>query len=445
MAYWKDESCFCINSELDLFEVPPLNVSATSSYYVETTPVNSITADGPIEFTVSQDAHAFTNLSQSYLELKCKVLKSDNTAPAAANEGVYPDESKVFPVNYFGGAMFKNVEVLVNQKNVSHANDLYPYKSFIEYVLTYDEATKEEQGALAFFYKDTGTFDDTTTLNTATNKGAFSRWELTRCGKEFEVFTKIHNDFFSQNKLLPGDIPLSIKFHRKESKFCLMGRLTTQAYKVTIESAILQVKKIRVSDAYLQSLRRERQLQKFIRYPMKRIEMQYKTHSANLTELQNLRLISNGPIPKRIIIGLVDSRGFDGHYNHNPFKFENFGVTSIKLTKETDKLPFQEMKLNYPNHMYKKAYLALAYGTGRLFKNTTMGITPKEFAEGMALYCFDLAKNGADLPTFELAENGTIGVTISLSEAHDHSIVSVYYLEHDYILSIAPNDEPQIN
>ena len=441
--YWNDESCFCINSELDLFNVPPLNVSSTNTFYSEVTPVNSITEDGPIEFSLKQDVKTFTNLSDSYLYLTAKILKDTNEAPDEPGaDGALPAESKVFPVNYFSGALFKNVILTINQKTISDSDNLYPYRSFIEHMLTYNDDYKKEQGALAFFYKDTGDYNEMTHIDPAHNKGAAARLELTKHGKEFEVFVRIHCDLFNQSKLLPGDVPIHLKFIRSETNFALMANEQERKYKINLQKAVLFVKKVTVTDSFLQALNETRSTE-IMKYPMKKIVMKYKTHPRNMSELQCLRLIADAPIPKRIIMGLIDARGFDGHLHHNPFYFENFKVSAIEIKKGNDKLPFQEMKVDFVNGMFKEAYLALIYSTGRMFKNTSMGITPDEFKKGMALYAIDLSKNGPDLPTFEINESGTIDVTVTLKEAVNHSIVTLFYIEHDQVLSIAANNEAQ--
>ena len=140
-------------------------------------------------------------------------------------------------------------------------------------------------------------------------------------------------------------------------------------------------------------------------------------------------------------MGLVHADGFDGTFNENPFNFQNFGVNEVILKKNDDSLPFHEMSLDYENDLYYDAYLGLIYGTGRLGRDVSMGITPSNFKNGCCLYCFDLTKNGADSNTFELNEFGTIQVNVRLSRALSHSIVMVFFLEYDAVLTIAPSNE----
>lgn len=440
--YWNNESCYCLKSGLDLFEVPPVDAGTSLNYYSKISATNSINNEGPIEFKLQEAEKSFSNLSESFLYLKFKILLENGDAPAQAAGGApIPATSLVYPINYCAATMFKTVEVYINNKKVSE-NSLYPYRSYLEYLLTYDEATKEEQGALALFHQDHGNFNETAAITPVNNKGAHARFTATQYGKACEALVPIHCDIFNQHKLFPGDLPIMIKFIRGDPKFTLMSNgPAATIYQISIQNAELRVKKEVVTDRYLESLKKMR-LNEYMKYPISKVEMRYTNHSHNLSELHFPRLVSNAPLPKRLILGLVRAEGFDGHLKHNPFYFQNFGVTSVKVTKGKDDLPFQELKLDYENDQYKIAYQGLVFATGRLFKNTSMGITPFQYKNGNCLYVFDLAKSGSDAPTFELGETGTIDVTFQLAAAHAFSIVTVAYLEYDDILTVAPNNAP---
>ena len=72
---------------------------------------------------------------------------------------------------------------------------------------------------------------------------------------------------------------------------------------------------------------------------------------------------------------------------------------------------------------YLKAYIALLKGTGRLFQNESLDITPNQFRKGQTLFVFDLSKNGIESETFEINENGSLTVNVTLKANIGHSIV----------------------
>ena len=444
MSLIDNDSCLCVNSTLDLFSVPPTNTTSDKSFYSKTYPINTLSQGGPIEFAIKSNKQDYIYLGDSFIQLTLKILKTDGTAPAApAPQAAIPDDSKVFPVNYLPAALFKDVQVHIDNKLIAGCNNLYPYKSFIEFILSYQTPVLETFGAICGFHKDNRSFNEVTTFDAAHNTGAKKRFEATQYGKSFQMYSKIHNDLFAQGKYFPGDIDMKIKFLRNESVFALMAHEDSD-YKISIEDAILYVKRSTLHETFLNELAQFRSNQKFMKYPFKRCEVKYSTQSPNKSILQENRLISNDELPKRIILGLVDSRGFDGHLKHNPFYFQNFNVTDIVLQKGEDVTPFHEMKLDYENDKYYEAYVSLLYGTGRLFRNEALSITPAEFKNGFCLYCFDLSKSGPNSGTFELNESGTIHVTATLKTPVNHAIVMVFYLEYDSMLSVGPVNQPEV-
>ena len=83
-----------------------------------------------------------------------------------------------------------------------------------------------------------------------------------------------------------------------------------------------------------------------------------------------------------------------------------------------------------------KAYISLLKGTGRLFQNDSIGLTPTEYMNGQTLFIFDLTKNGVESDMFEIGENANITINITLKQSVAHSIVVIYYLEYDSIVAI---------
>ena len=446
MALLDKDSCPCVNSEIDFFNVPPTNTSSTKSFYTEVYPTNALDQGGPIEFSLAGNKQDFIDLLESFISLKCKVLKEDNSSPAApaqANDAI-PDASLVFPVNYLNGALFKDVITYLNGKQISGCNDMYPYKSFLELILSYEKPILEETGAIGLFHKDTKDFNEVANIDATHNAGAKARFDKTKYGKTFEIFGKIHNDLFAQGKRLPGDIPLVIKFIKNTEKFMLMAKEENTKYKIRIDNAILHVKRFTVSSALLRELDIARDEGRFMKYPMKRVVMKYTTQSPNQAVLQELNLISNEELPQRIFMALLDSRSFDGHHHYNPFYFKHFDAQNIVLKKGEDKTPFNELKLKFDNDEYSEAYISLLHGTGRLFQNEAISITPIEYKNGMTIYCFDLSKNGHDGDTFELNEIGTIHVIVRLKAAVNHAITMVFYLEYNSLLAIGPSNQTKV-
>lgn len=445
MAMHQD-SCLCVDNSLDFFAVPPTDVVSRSSFYSKVYPIGNVSQGGPIEYNTKSNKADFIDLTQTFLALKLKILKADGTPPDPADgDGVIPNASKVFPVNYLSGAMFKDVEVYIGNKLISNSDSHYAYKAYFESLLTYSKQVQVTLGVMGGFHKDDKDFNEVTAFDGTHNSGAKARFVKAQFGKSFQLICKIHNDIFNQGKKFPGDVPLKIRFIRNEENFCLMAKEEGSKYKIQIEDAVLHVKRATLDEVFLAELDSARQSGKMMKYPFKRVELKYSTQAPNKAILQENRLISNGELPKRIIMGLVNAKGWDGSLAHNPFYFQNFGVTDIVLQRGKEVSPFCELtKLDFDTGKYFEAYAAMVYATGRLFSNDAPGITPLEFKNGYALYCFDLSKNAPNSNSFELTESGTINVIVTLAEPVEHGIVMVFYNEYDSMLALGPGNVPEV-
>ena len=68
-------SCECSKSELNVLSVPPTMTAMQESQWVEHFPIASLTNNAPIEFIIPPQTEHWTDLSQSYLYVKFKIIK----------------------------------------------------------------------------------------------------------------------------------------------------------------------------------------------------------------------------------------------------------------------------------------------------------------------------------------------------------------------------------
>ena len=69
----------CMKSELDLFNMPLVDVSSTGGGFVELHPISSIEGGDSIEFFDPALSDQYTVLSKTMMKLKVKVTKADGT------------------------------------------------------------------------------------------------------------------------------------------------------------------------------------------------------------------------------------------------------------------------------------------------------------------------------------------------------------------------------
>ena len=123
----------------------------------------------------------------------------------------------------------------------------------------------------------------------------------------------------------------------------------------------------------------------WIKYPIKRVEMEYFTKRANRDDLSE-RNLCDGQLPTRIVLGMVNSSAFNGNIKQNPFNFQHFNVLSIVLRVSGKAVLFEDLELDFSFGRYLMGYLSLFQWTDTLYLNHSMGLTTKHYNNGYAIY-----------------------------------------------------------
>ena len=127
MAFVNTDACECITSSLNLFSVPPLQRSVESGKYIDYHPINPI-AEGvqgtPIEFEIPGAGDEYTDLCNSLIYVRLKVVKPDGSALGS--------DMVVAPMNLFLQSLFSQVDVYLNGIPITTASDMYGYRAYIE-------------------------------------------------------------------------------------------------------------------------------------------------------------------------------------------------------------------------------------------------------------------------------------------------------------------------
>ena len=129
MNFVHSKSQECSKSELDLFSVPPTQVSLEKGYFMDHQPVPSVSDGGPITF-LSPGTEDYVDLSRTILVVRAKDLDADE---------------KVGIVNNFLHSLFKQVDVFLKEKQVTQAMGTYAYRAYLETLLNYGPAAKQSQ------------------------------------------------------------------------------------------------------------------------------------------------------------------------------------------------------------------------------------------------------------------------------------------------------------
>jgi hypothetical protein len=430
MAFIHEGSCECTKSELDLFSVPPTQTSVESGSFVEYHPISSLTDGGPIEFEVSSTGTDYIDYANSYLYVRAKITKSNGTNLA--------DTDKVGPVNNFLHSLFSQVDVTLNGTMITNSTNTYPYRAYIETLLSYGPPAKKSHLTASLFFKDEAGKMDVSDPKAAVadgNKGLAKRASFTSESAEVDMIGRNHSDIFFQERYMLNEVNTRIKLTRSKDAFCLMA--AEQAYKVQLTAAAFFVRKVKISPSVY--LAHAKTLESgMAKYPIRRVICKTFTIPAGYLDVSHEKLFT-GQLPIRLIVGCVDNTAFNGDVSKNPFNFKHFSLNEVMVYLDGQQLGIKPLSSNFARGQYISAFTSLFNGTGKSNRDEGNDIDRSDFANGYTLYAFDLSPDLSENDHFNLACQGTVRLDLKFATALPHTVTVVAYAKFENIIEIDRN------
>lgn len=433
---------FCSSSEIQPFDAVVKQAAITNADRVEIAPKNAIN-DNCIEFLIPKSPD-YTDLSKTLLAVRFKIVAGNSTSsdpPAVAAT------EKVGPINNILHSLFSQVDVRINNSLVSSTDNLYPYRAYLENLLSYGNEAKAEQLWYDGWVQDSAeNMDQSDPLAVATaatattaaivpNLGLKARHSR-QAGKSITYIGRLHSDIFHQDKLILDGCDIDIKLIRNKAPFALMSSTASANYKIFIEKATLLVWRKKIQPDIMAIVAKTLE-HRSAQYNLKRIDMKTFTIPAN-TRSHNLTLY-RGKLPSLLILGFVTNSSFNGSYTENPFNFQHFGLTQLALKVNSHTInAFVFNALDFSNGEYGLAYDSIRTAMHKSFKNCGTGIKPSEYGRGYTLFAFDLTPND---PAGHDGENatGTVDLEVAFSDALESAPTLVCYSESDAIFLLDKN------
>jgi hypothetical protein len=432
MAFIHEGSCECASTELDLFSVPPTQTSVESGKYVEYRPVSTLTNGSPIEFDIASSGDDYIDFANSYLHVKVKITR--------ANGNNLEVGDTVGPVNNFLHSLFSQVDVSLNGTLITNSSNTYPYRAYIENLLSYGPAAKKSQLTACLFYKDeAGKMDKPNPLADDAadrNSGLATRAAFTTQSHEIDLMGRIHTDIFFQSRYMLNEVNVKIKLTRSRDVFCLMST-GDHAFKVKITAAAMIIRKVKVSPSVY--LAHAKTLESgMAKYPIRRVICKAFTIPAGYLDVSQEKLFS-GQLPSRLVVGCVDNRAFNGDVARNPFNFQHFSLSELAVYLDGQQHGIKPLSIDFTNRQYVTSFMSLFNGTGKENRDEGNDIDRTDFASGYALYAFDLSPDLSENDHFNLTRQGTVRLDMKFANALPNTVTVVAYAEFENIIEIDRN------
>ena len=468
MAYVHPYSKRCEKSEVDLFSIPPTQLSLEKGRWIDYRPLSSVqNNNSAITFVIAG--------TDEYLDLSKTILVVEGKVHPGTGGDLGSGQASVAPVNNFLHSLFRQIDVYLNGKQVTPAMGTYAYRSYLETLLNYDVSAKESQLSSAMYYKDTaGEMDEAGGLPGSTtityveadtngqspspakqvsipvpgtgNQGFAKRHKFIENSKKFTLSGPIFTDVFMSDRLLINMLDLKVVLNRSYNEFCLMDVNKSGSKvnpKVELTDVVLKIRKVKVDQAIRDSTEVLLKQTPAI-YPIRRVVCKALSIAPGLPNVRQDNIFS-GLVPTSFVFGLVGSNAYTGDYVKNPFNFKHYDVSTVTLSVNGEEIPFKQLRLKFPSTTnvreksvdFLQAYNTLFSGTGKMFSNMGLDITGDEYPHGFTLFAFDLTPdmcNTADY--FNTVQRGTLSVDITFEKDTPEAISMVCYSDFENIIRI---------
>ncbi|XP_045183462.2 uncharacterized protein F54H12.2-like [Mercenaria mercenaria] len=417
-------SCECSKSELDVTSVPPTMTAMQDGQWTEHYPISALNNSAPIEFIIPPQTEKWTDLNQSYLYLKLKVKKADGNNLAG--------DTETSVVNNFFHSLFSSIDLYLNNKLISSNADNYPYKAYIENLLSYNKECKDTQmHALELWTKDSYLHMQDNTIG-GSNEGWKTRKTRISTSKTCELIGRLHLDLFLQEKYLPNGIEIRLKLNRSPNTFCLIG---TADGKVDIQQAGFNVRTVDLLPVVANDLNKNI-AQHNMKIPIRRAVVKTFTIPDGLRSKIDDHLFL-GQLPKRIIIGMVKNSDMNGDERTNPFDFRHFNLSKLEVSIDGKTIHNKPYTPDFDNGEYLRSYMSLYQATGALGVNRSIDLSMGEYKQGYTLWGFDLtADQGSEEGQLHPIKTGNMRIDIQFGEALPAVINVIVYAEFDNQIEI---------
>jgi len=369
--------------------------------------------------------------SETYIDLDIKLFVRGKIIGA---EGKDLDASDFTAgTNNFLNSLFSQCSISLNGVNTTPASELYPYRSYLESLLTYGSDAANSYLTNAYSYLDEGdVLAGDPTSDSIKNKGFVKRWERQKQRKITELYVRLHADICNVSHFVLSGVRMQIRLTKAKDDFFLMNANADSKATFKFLNAELIARPIwpspKISYAHTEALGKGC----IARYNLTRVELKTFTFAGSSQELSTNNAVF-GALPKRLIFTIVKYTVFLGSRNSNPYNLRHYDLTSFTMYVNGRQIPSESLSLNLGHEKTSvKGYVTLFESIGIHHSNSGLQITDDMYINGFFMIVYDLtpdvaASDGhAPPPT-----NGDHRIDLKFAKALPEAVTCLLYLEYE--------------
>ena len=437
------------NPYLEMFKVPPTDLSMSSRRFVRINPFN--VGINPVTFQVDPQED-FIDLKESYFEVELTVKKDNNTNLLAADV--------IGLANNLVHTLFKQINVRLNGTLISPQTDTYHLKAFIEAVLNHDRDDGKTILAPEGWYNslnvpDDGDADEYTAnqLNPAhADFGDLSdemkALPLSRVqfldGGNVTLRFRPYLEVFHLSKLLVPGVQIQIDMYFNDQNIWAIRWAGARTLRLLQEDVKVRLflAQVRVAPSVHRDISNYLKSGKIATYPTVRGEIRTYSHPND-----NKHFECNNPfhnqIPNRLVVALMEQAAFNGDITKNPFTFKTFNVSSIKQLIRGEEYPYETLELQHDGTSKdQRGHFRFLQATGCLCRRKGNMVLKDNWGHDKkcTLFVFDNTANGClDSPVLNPKQSGEVRLVIDFGANPGENLTILLYGEFESLLEINGN------
>jgi hypothetical protein len=375
------------------------------------------TGDQLVEFIIPKSPREFIDFEHSELCVGIQLLKPDGSPFKMArsrktikitdgedeeivtDDPYNPANEMVAPIDMLFHTMWRSVDVEVQHNTISSCGHNYAHKAMIDTIVG---TTSNQKNAV--LRESVGLFGDHDNFGSShpfggtkeseedevetPNPGLRERYEWTKDGTEIEMRGPLLTDIWCQNHLLLNNVDMSIKLRPQSDEFRLMSYPKNLKVKWRFTKLQLRLRRVTMYKDVLEGINKGLTVEP-AQYPHKKSDIRvYQIPKGS--HQKNIDDVWQNQVPTKVIVGLVETTAYNGARDENPLWFRHCNLTSAGLYKDYEPVSHPPFDLEIHKNLYLDSLLAMWRIGSNDGKSKDIGVTKKQFKDGLTLICFDI-------------------------------------------------------
>lgn len=397
-----------LRSSLDLGSSYPVDTSSIESDYAKFYPITPLSDNySPLVFVVESASNYYVQFSDSFLYLRLKIV----------DQAGKPLTSTVLAAGSFDlmSSIFSGIEIDQNGTLVSTSATLYPYRSHLVKLLSYDSGYKQSIAQQELWFPDTKQDDFS-----AENSGFAARADVAKLSSPFEIVGKLSESIFEQNRYFPPGITTKVTLRRSLPEFCLETNSATTKLSYEILNAILYVRRHCVSDSVVAYHHKLLNSNHKLQFPLNHFVVRAFNIKENTTSVLS-EPIFRGKIPSYLLVSFVLTEALQGSLSRQCFNLQHFNISQISAKIDGESRLYEAINFDFDNNQTLIGYNSL---NSALLPGADHGITIEQYKKGNFVVCLGINPNDT-VNGLVLERQGTTQLDIKFAKALEKPITCV--------------------